>query len=62
MTTATKTAPTDAASERIRDLNEQILNAGKKVTGAYLTAHEKALESIVDMNKLYVSAGREFLK
>lgn len=48
MTTATKTAPTDAAGERIRELNEQILDAGKKVGGAYLTAYETALQSIAD--------------
>ena len=42
---------TDAVEEtveRIRDLNEQILEAGKKAGGAYLSAYEKALQSIAD--------------
>ena len=34
--------------ERIRELNEQILDAGKKAGGAYLDAYEKALQSIAD--------------
>jgi len=34
--------------ERIRELNEQILDAGKKAGGAYLGAYEKALQSIAD--------------
>jgi hypothetical protein len=39
---------TDATTERIRDLNEQILDAGKKAGGAYLDAYEKSLQSIAD--------------
>jgi hypothetical protein len=39
---------TDATTERIRDLNEQILDAGKKAGGAYLDAYEKSLRSIAD--------------
>ena len=38
----------DETTQRIRDLNERILDAGKKAGGAYLTAYEKALQSIVD--------------
>ena len=38
----------DETSQRIRDLNERILEAGKKAGGAYLNAYEKALQSIVD--------------
>jgi len=34
--------------ERIRQLNEQILDAGKKAGAAYLSAYEKALQSIAD--------------
>jgi hypothetical protein len=34
--------------ERIRELNERILDAGKKAGGAYLDAYEKALQSIAD--------------
>ena len=46
---ATATAPkttADATTERVRDLNEQILAASKKAGGAYLDAYEKALDSI----------------
>jgi hypothetical protein len=46
---------TDAAAgasnettERIRDLNERILEAGKKAGTVYLDAYEKALQSIAD--------------
>jgi hypothetical protein len=38
----------DETTQRVRDLNERILDAGKKAGGAYLTAYEKALQSIVD--------------
>jgi hypothetical protein len=49
MATATTNRNTaEAATERIRDLNEQILDAAKKAGGAYLQAYEKALESIAD--------------
>jgi hypothetical protein len=49
MATATqnKTA-VDETTERIRDLNEQIIGASKKAGGAYLDAYEKALKSIAD--------------
>jgi hypothetical protein len=39
---------TEATTERIRDLNECIIDAGKQAGGAYLDAYEKALESIAD--------------
>jgi protein involved in polysaccharide export with SLBB domain len=46
---ADQTQPTmDETTQRIRDLNERILDAGKKAGGAYLNAYEKALQSIVD--------------
>jgi hypothetical protein len=45
--TDTKNAANETA-ERIRDLNERILTAGKKAGGAYLDAYEKALQSIAD--------------
>lgn len=49
MTTATSTkTTTDAASSRIRDLNERILEAGKSVGSVYLTAYEKTSTSIAD--------------
>jgi hypothetical protein len=47
MATATKTQ-TEATTERIRDLNERILDAGKKAGNAYLDAYEKTLQSIAD--------------
>ena len=48
MATATTKNQTEATTERIRDLNEQILDAGKQAGGAYLDAYEKALQSIAD--------------
>ncbi|MEA2255202.1 MAG: hypothetical protein QOG35_1247 [Solirubrobacteraceae bacterium] len=45
--TANKNA-TEATTERIRDLNEQIVDASRKAGGAYLDAYEKTLESIAD--------------
>jgi hypothetical protein len=49
MATGTTTKnQTDATTERIRDLNEQILDAGKKVGGVYLDAYEKSLQSIAE--------------
>ena len=49
MATATATKnTTEATTERIRELNEQIVDAARKAGGAYLDAYEKALESIVD--------------
>jgi hypothetical protein len=42
------TEAVEATVERIRELNEQILEAGKKAGGAYLSAYEKALQSIAD--------------
>jgi hypothetical protein len=47
MATATKTQ-TEATTERIRDVNERILDAGKKAGNAYLDAYEKTLQSIAD--------------
>jgi hypothetical protein len=47
MATATKTQ-TEETTERIRDLNERILDAGKKAGNAYLDAYEKTLQSIAD--------------
>ena len=48
-TTSTQSADAvEETVERIRQLNEQILDAGKKAGGAYLDAYEKALQSIAD--------------
>jgi len=47
-TTTQGTEAVEETVERIRQLNEQILDAGKKAGGAYLSAYEKALQSIAD--------------
>jgi hypothetical protein len=47
-TTTTTKNQTEATSERIRDLNERILEASKKAGTAYLDSYEKALKSIAD--------------
>jgi hypothetical protein len=48
MATATTKNQTDATTERIRDLNERILEAGKKAGSAYLDAYERTLQPIAD--------------
>jgi hypothetical protein len=48
MAATTTKNQTEATSERIRDLNEQILEASKKAGTAYLDGYEKALKSIAD--------------
>ena len=45
MATTNKTQA-EATTERIRDLNERIVEAARKAGGAYLDAYEKALESM----------------
>ena len=49
MATATQNqTAVNETTERIRELNEQIIGAAKKAGGAYLDAYEKALKSIAD--------------
>jgi hypothetical protein len=48
MPTATTKNTAEATTERIRDLNERIVDAAKKAGGAYLDAYEKALASIAE--------------
>jgi hypothetical protein len=69
MATATASKnQTEATTERIRDLNERILDAGKQAGGAYLDV--EWISTVVDaqarftreLTKLYVSTGRELLK
>ena len=48
MATAMQTNAVNETTERIRDLNERILDAGKKAGNAYLDAYEKTLQSIAD--------------
>jgi hypothetical protein len=40
--------PTEAAAERIRDLNERIIESSKKAGNTYLDIYEKTLNSIAD--------------
>jgi hypothetical protein len=47
-TTTTNKNANEATTERIRELNERILEGARKAGGAYLDAYEKALESIAD--------------
>ena len=46
-TTQTKNVA-EETTERLRDFNERVLDAGRKAGGAYLDAYEKAAQSIVD--------------
>jgi hypothetical protein len=48
MAKANQPGDVEETVERIRELNERILDAGKKTGGAYLDAYEKALQSIAD--------------
>ncbi len=54
---ATKTQSRDrqsdveAAAERIRDLNERIIDSAKKAGGVYLDTYEKSLKSIADFQE-----------
>jgi len=49
MATTTQTNNTaQETADRISDLNERILDAGRKVGNAYLDAYEKAFESVAD--------------
>jgi hypothetical protein len=49
MATQTKTnAETEAATERIRELNEQILDFGRKAGMSFLDAYETTLKTFAD--------------
>jgi hypothetical protein len=45
---ATKTDPSEAAAERIRELNEQILEYGRDAGLAYLETYESTLKAFAD--------------
>jgi hypothetical protein len=47
-TRSTATDNTEAAAERIRELNERIIDSSKKAGNAYLDIYEKTLNSIAD--------------
>jgi hypothetical protein len=49
MATATKTAnQADAATESLRDVNEQILDFGRKTTATVFDAYEATLNSVAE--------------
>jgi hypothetical protein len=50
MATTTKTIP-DAPTEQLREINERILDAGKKAGGAYIDAYEKAAVSVAELQE-----------
>jgi hypothetical protein len=41
----------EAAAERIRNLNERIIDSAKKAGGVYLDTYEKSLKSIADFQE-----------
>lgn len=53
----------DAAADRIRGLNEQVIEQAKKQGNTSLDAWEKALESVVDFEKKAADASQlDFVK
>jgi hypothetical protein len=48
----------DETVERIRDLNERILESGKKAGTVYLDAYEKSLSSIADFQDRVADASQ----
>lgn len=53
----------DAAAERIRTLNEQVIDQAKKQGNASLDAWEKALQTVVDFEKKAADASQlDFVK
>ena len=49
MATATKTAnQADAATKSLRDVNEQVIDFGRKTTATFLDAYETTLTSVAD--------------
>jgi hypothetical protein len=48
MAETTPKRSTEQTVERVRELNERILEGAKKAGGAYLDVYEKALQSIAD--------------
>jgi hypothetical protein len=51
-------AATEATVERIRALNEQIIESAKAAGQASLDAYEKALQSLVDFEQKAAKAGQ----
>lgn len=51
MATKTRQPDVEAAAQRIRDLNERIIDSAKKAGGVYLDTYEKSLKSIADFQE-----------
>lgn len=69
MVASTKTASSvpgvdfDAAADRIRDLNEQVIEQAKKSGNVSIDAYEKALTSVLDFEKKIAGASQlDFVK
>jgi hypothetical protein len=57
------TPPMDAASEQIKDLNEQFLAASRKAGNLYLDSYENAVDRAIDLEvKLAGLSKQEWLK
>jgi hypothetical protein len=50
-TSAKQTADFDATAERIRELNDRIIEAARKAGDVYLDTYEKTLKSIADFQE-----------
>jgi hypothetical protein len=51
--TATADQNIEAAADRIRELNDRIIESGKKAGNVYLDAYEKTLHSIADFQEKF---------
>jgi hypothetical protein len=49
----------EAAAERIRELNERVIEFGRKAGGAYLEAYEQTLKSLADYEAKLAEAGSQ---
>jgi len=56
--TTDQAAAVDAAVQRIRDLNERLVESAKTAGHASLDAYEKALQSLVDFEEKAASASQ----
>jgi len=56
--TTDQTAAVDAAVQRIRDLNERLVESAKAAGQASLDAYEKALQSLVDFEEKAANASQ----
>ena len=51
MATKTRQPDVEAAAERIRDLNERIIDSARKAGSVYVDTYEKSLKSIADFQE-----------